>query len=109
MRPPCDWALGGAAQIKHWYPAASPSQSNITHRHARIPRLDIDVAMRRCLHGGNERLSGEIALEAAKLFRGNDHHFVTPVHRYVLRSFTVDAPHQFAKACLGVLQKPVAG
>jgi hypothetical protein len=64
--------------------------------------------MRRCLHGGNERLSSEIALEAAKLFRGNDHDFVTPVHRYVLRSFTVDAPHQFAKACLGILQEPVA-
>jgi hypothetical protein len=48
MRPPFDRALGGAAQIKHWYPAASPSQSNVAHWHAHAPRLDIDVTMRRC-------------------------------------------------------------
>lgn len=65
--------------------------------------------MRRCLHSGNERLPGEIAFEAAKLFRCDDDHFVTPVHRHVLRSFTADASHQFAKARLGILQEPVAG
>ncbi len=65
--------------------------------------------MRRCLHSGNERLPREIAFEAAKLFRCDDDHFVTPVHRHVLRSFTADASHQFAKARLGILQEPVAG
>jgi hypothetical protein len=47
----------------------------------------------------------EIAFEAAKLFRRDDDHFVAPVHGHVLRSFTVDAPHQFAKARLGVLHE----
>ena len=64
--------------------------------------------MRRCLHSDNKRLPREIAFEAAKLFRCDDDHFVTPVHRHVLRSFT-DASHQFAKARLGILQEPVAG
>src|SRR5262249_24029758 len=109
MRPPCDRALGGVAQIKHWYQAASPSQGNVAHRHAHASRLDIDVTMRRCLHSGNERLPREIAFEAAKFFRCDDDHFVTPVHRHVLRSFTEYAPHQFAKARLGILQEPVAG
>src|SRR5258707_13705246 len=108
MRPPYDRALDGAAQIKHWYPAASPSQSNVAHWHAHAPRFDIDFAMRRCLHSGNERLPREIAFETAKLFRRDDDHFVTPVHRHVLWSFTADAPHQFAKARLGILQDPVA-
>src|ERR1700730_17943385 len=109
MRPPCDRALGGAVQIKHWYPAASPSQSNVAHRHAHAPRLDIDVTTRRCLHSGNDRLPREIAFEAAKLFRCDDDHFVTPMHRHVLQSFTADASHLFAKARLGILQEPVAG
>jgi hypothetical protein len=69
-----EW-LGG----NEWYPAASPSQSNVARRHAHAPRLDIDVTMRRCLHSGNERLPREIAFEAAKLFRGDDDHFVTPM------------------------------
>jgi hypothetical protein len=65
--------------------------------------------MRRCLHGGNQRLSCGVAFEAAKLVRCDDDHFVSPVHRYVLRAFTADAAHQFAKARFGVLQEPVAG
>ena len=65
--------------------------------------------MRRCLHGGNQRLPREIAFEAAKLFRCDDDHFVAPVHRHVLRAFTADAAHQFAKARFGILQEPVAG
>jgi len=65
--------------------------------------------MRRCLHSGNERLPREIAFEAAKLFRCDDDQFVTAVHRHVLRSFTADASHQFAKARLGILQERVAG
>jgi hypothetical protein len=53
-------------------------------------------------------LPREITFEAAKLFRRDDDHFVAPVHRHVLRSFAADAPHQFAKARLGILQQPVA-
>src|ERR1700730_5022302 len=87
----------------------SPPQRNVAHRHAHAPRLDIDVTMRRCLHSGNDRLPREIAFEAAKLFRCDDNHFVTPMHRQALRSFTADASHQFAKARLGLLQEPVAG
>jgi len=58
--------------------------------------------MQRCLHSTKERLPREIAFEAAKLFCRDDDHFVTPMHRHVLRSFTADAPHQFAKASLGI-------
>jgi hypothetical protein len=75
----------------HASDSSSPSQSNVAHWHGYAPRLDIDVTMRGCLHSGNERLPCEIAFEAAKLFRGDDDHFVTPVHRHVLRSFTADA------------------
>jgi hypothetical protein len=32
------------------------------------------------LHRGDQRLAGEIALEAAELFGGNDDHFVAAVH-----------------------------
>ena len=31
---------------------------DVAHRHARAPRLDVDVAIRRGLHGGDERLTG---------------------------------------------------
>ena len=64
--------------------------------------------MRRCLHGGDQRLPRGIAFEAAKLFRCDNDHFVSPVHRYVLGTFTADAAHQFAEARFGILQEPVA-
>src|SRR6266849_2017419 len=98
MRPPWGRACGGAARTRHWYRAASRSQTNAAHRHGRPPRLDIEVAMRRGLHRGDERLPGEVALEAAKLFRRDDDDFVAPMHRHVLRPFAADAPHQLAEA-----------
>ena len=49
----------------------------------------------------------EVAFEAAKLFRRDDDHFVTPMDRHALGSFTVDAPHELAEAGLGILQDPV--
>ena len=64
--------------------------------------------MRRGLHSGDEYLPGEIAPEAAKLFRSNDHHRLTPMHGDVLRSFAADAPYEFAKARFGILQVPLA-
>ena len=51
---------------------------------------------------------GEIALEAAELFGGDDDHFVAAVHGHMLRPFAANAPHQFAEARLGVLQQPAA-
>jgi len=66
MQPPCDRALGGAAQIKRSYPAASPSQSNVAHRRAHAPRLDIDVTMRRCLPGTFQTLRFRCALVVTK-------------------------------------------
>src|SRR5260370_1195855 len=103
MRSPWARASGGAARTERWYPAASPSQGNVAHPHGRAPRRDIDVAMRRSLHGGDERLPSEVALEAAKLLGRDDHDFVTPMHRHMLRTFAANAPHQLAKARFGVL------
>ena len=64
--------------------------------------------MGRGLHGGDQRLAREFSLEAAKILRGDDDDFVTPVHCHVLRPFAADAPHQLAEPRLGILQQPVA-
>ena len=48
----------------------------------------------------------EVAFEAAKLFRRDDDHFVTPMDGHALGSFTVDAPHELAETGLGILQDP---
>jgi hypothetical protein len=92
-----------APVCKHRYPAASPSKSEVARPHGRTLWRDIDVAMRRGLHGGDERLPGKVALEAAKLLGRDDYDFVTPMHGHMLRSFAANAPHQLAEARLGVL------
>jgi len=65
--------------------------------------------MRRCLHSGNERLPREIAFEAAKLFRCDDDHFVTPVHRHVLRSFTAERRTNSLKRALASCKSQCPG
>jgi len=65
-----------------------------------------DRPLLRGLQRGDQDFSGQIAVEAAKLFRRNDDHFVTPTH--VLRAFAAHAPHQLAAARLGMLQQPGA-
>ena len=49
--------------------------------------------MRRGLHRGDQDFAGQIALEAAKLFRRDDDHFVTPVNCHVLRAFSAGIGH----------------
>ena len=63
--------------------------------------------MRRGLHGVDKCLAGTVALEASKFFGGNDNDFITAMNGYVLRPLAAHQPHQFAKARLGVLKKPV--
>ena len=87
---------------------ASPSQIDSAHRHAVALRFDVDVAVGRGLHGGDQRVAAALALEAAEFFGGDDDHLVAPVHGDMLRAFAAHAPHQLAEAGLGVLQQPVA-
>jgi hypothetical protein len=65
----------------------------------RIPA--VDFAMRRRLHCGDQT-------ETAELFSRDDDHFIAAVHGHVLRPLAANAPHQLAKARLGVLQPPAA-
>jgi hypothetical protein len=58
---------------------------------------------------GDQRFAGEITLEAAELFGGNNHHLVAPVHGDVLRPLAANAAHQLAESRLGVLQQPASG
>src|SRR5947208_2407233 len=86
MRGPCVPACGGAVRRECWYREANRSKEDLAHRHGRAPRLDIDIAMRRGLHGGDQGLAGEIALETTKFLGRDDHDFVASVHGHALRS-----------------------
>jgi hypothetical protein len=64
--------------------------------------------MRRGLHRGDQRFAGAIALETAELLSRDDDHFIAAAHGHVLRPLAANAPHELAKARLGVLQQPAA-
>src|SRR4051794_8001152 len=100
MRPPWARASSGAARTGHWCRAASPSKSNAAHRHLHPRWCELEVAMGRGLHGGDQHLAREVTLEATKLLCGDDDDFVTPVHCHVLRPLAADAPYQLAEARL---------
>src|SRR5947209_6801977 len=63
MVRPCSSAV--AAMIR------SGCENDVAHGHARAPRLALDPAMRRGLHGGDKGCAGEIALRAPEIFRRN--------------------------------------
>ena len=48
------------------------------------------------------------ALEASKLFGGNDDDFIAAMDGDVLRPLAAHQPHQLTEARLGVLKQPVA-
>jgi hypothetical protein len=47
--------------------SSQPSQRDLAHRQLRAPRFNVDIAMRRSLHCGDQHFAGEIALETAEL------------------------------------------
>ncbi len=65
--------------------------------------------MRRGLESGNECCAAEIALQAAKIFGGDDDNLIASVDGNVLRPFRVHAPHKLAEPRFCILQKPAAG
>src|SRR6266702_7996969 len=89
--------------------AAIRSQRNVTYRHSRARWLEIDLAMRRCLHCCDQRLTRGPPLEAAELLRRDNDDFVAPVHGDVLRPLAADLAHKLAKARFGVLKNPKTG
>ena len=60
-------------------------------------------------HRSYESRTRKIAPQAAKFLRRDDHHFISSMHRDVLRTFVTDTSNEFAKACLRVLERPVPG
>src|ERR1700716_3057123 len=93
----------------HWCRAAIRSQRNVTYRHGFASGFEVYLAIRRCLHRRDQRLTGGPSLEAAELLRGNNDDFVAPVHGDVLRSLAADLAHKLAKSRLGVLKNPKSG
>jgi len=63
------------------------------------------------MRGGLDRfdqsLSRDVSLQPAEFLRGDDDDFVATVNGDVLGSFAADLAHQFAEACLRVLQEPI--
>jgi hypothetical protein len=102
------WAQVGdaAARREYSYRAANPSRSCVAHRHRSAPRLDVDVPIRRGLHGGDEGFARQIALEAPEVLRRDHNDLIATVYGHVLRPFAAHAADQLAKARLGVLQEP---
>jgi hypothetical protein len=59
-------------------------------------------------HRSDQGFASKIALQTPELF-GRDHDdFIASVNGNMLRPLTTDTSHQFTKACLGVLQQPLA-
>src|SRR5712664_2555089 len=85
----------------YWCRAAIRSQRNVTYRHGCTSGFEVDLAIRRCLHRRDQRLTGGASLEAAELLRCNNDDFVAPVHGDVLRSLAADLAHELAKARFG--------
>jgi hypothetical protein len=65
--------------------------------------------MRRGLESGNECCAAEIALQAAKIFGGDDNNLIAFVDRDVLWPFRVHGPDKLAGPGFCILQKPAAG
>ena len=93
----------------HWCRAAIRSQRNVTYRHDCASGFEVDLAIWRCLHRRDQRLTGGASLEATELLRCNNDDFVAPVHGNVLRSLAADFAHKLAKARFGVLKNPKSG
>jgi len=70
----------------------------------RALRLYFDFAVRRCLHGRDQRLTGEIALETAKLLGRDYDYLISAVHGHVLGPLAMHAADQLAETRLGILQ-----
>src|SRR6266404_1771250 len=100
---------GAEFPTRYWYPAAIPSRRHVAHGQRAAPCLDVNVTMRGCLHGLNQRFSRDAALEAPEVLRGNDDDLVASVHRHVLRSLAANLADELAKAGLRILKEPVAG
>ena len=83
------------------------AQIDPAHRHPVALRFDVDIAVRRGLHRGDQRIAAALALKAAELFGRDDNDLVASMHGDVLRAFATHTPHQLAKASLGVLKQPV--
>ncbi len=58
------------------------------------------------MHGGDQGPARHHALEAAKLFRGNDDHLIMAMRGHMLRTLATHPADEFAAAGLGVLQDP---
>src|SRR6266852_1678255 len=107
MRPPLVQACGVAASRGYWCRVASLSQVDVAHGQPYPVRLQVDLTMRRGLHGGDEGLPRDLALEAAKLLGRNDDHFVAPIYCDMLRPLASCPPYQLAEASLRILQHPI--
>src|SRR5206468_10291316 len=104
-------ASGAEFPTRCWYRAAIPSRRHVAHGYGQraAPCLDVNVTMRGCLHGLNQRFSRDAALEAPEVVRGNDHDLVASVHRHVLRPLAANLADELAEPGLRVLKWPVAG
>jgi hypothetical protein len=85
------------------------SPSDLAHGHRRAVRFDIDIAMRRGLHSGDQGLAGEVAFETTEFLSRDDDDFVASMDSHTLRSLAADTPHKFAETRLCVPKQPVAG
>jgi hypothetical protein len=63
--------------------------------------------MRGGLHGGDEHLTREAALETAILLRSYNNDFISPMHGDMLRAFASNSPHELAESSFGVLEGPI--
>src|SRR5882757_3962378 len=109
MPAPAVLASGAEFPTRYWYRVAIPSRRHVAHWQGGAPWLDVNVTMRGCLHGLNQRFSRNAALEPPEVLRGNDDDLVASVHRHVLRSLAANLAEERGRAVLRILKWPVAG
>ena len=101
-------AAGVSARKEYSCREASPSKFDTAHGQPFALRFDINLAVRRCLQGVDQRRAGTIALKAVKFLRRHNDHLIAPMHSHVLRPLAAGTSHQLAEPRLGVLKGPMA-
>ena len=59
------------------------------------------------LQGSDERITLPVTFQPPEFFGGDDDNLIATMNRDMLRSFAVNAAHEFAEASLCVLQQPL--
>ena len=83
------------------------SQIHVPNWHCSARRFDVDIAVRRALHGFDKVAPAAFASQAPEFLGREDDNFVASMHRHVLWAFAFDDAHKLAETSFGVLQVPI--